>query len=304
MIGLPELAAALDGEVASMQVLAPGPGHSRKDRSLAVRPAPAAADGFLVFSHAGDDWRECRDYVRQRLGIEWRHPRTVSDPIENMRRAAARFEAERAHAAEIERKRQRAVAIWNAALDPRGTVVEDYLRSRCLELPSEIAGGVLRFHPACPWKAEDGELVRVPAMIAALRSIGTDEILGIHRTALTPDGQKIGRKMLGTAAGTAIKLDSGAGPTLTIGEGIETTLSARQLGFGLSWAVGSVGAIASLPILPGVRSLTLLEEVDAGASARAIEECGTRWHRAARVVTVVRPKVGSDLNDAIREVAA
>jgi hypothetical protein len=107
-------------------------------------------------------------------------------------------------------------------------------------------------------------------MVAALRSIRTDEITGIHRTALTPEGTKIGRKMYGTAGGAAIMLDGHPGPSLTIGEGIETTLSARQLGFGAAWALGSVGAIAAFPVLPGVSSLSLLEEVDqSGASAKA-----------------------------------
>jgi putative DNA primase/helicase len=58
------------GQIAGKDtVLAPGPGHSAHDRSLAVRFDPAAPDGFLVFSHARDDWRECRDHVRQRLGL-------------------------------------------------------------------------------------------------------------------------------------------------------------------------------------------------------------------------------------------
>jgi putative DNA primase/helicase len=49
-------------------VLCPGPGHSPKDRSLSVK---IGRDGQLVVhSHAGDDWKECRDYVRQRLGME------------------------------------------------------------------------------------------------------------------------------------------------------------------------------------------------------------------------------------------
>src|SRR5262249_43210263 len=48
------LARALDGDaVGRNTVVAPGPGHSRRDRSLSVR----LTDGdFVVFSHAGDDW--------------------------------------------------------------------------------------------------------------------------------------------------------------------------------------------------------------------------------------------------------
>ena len=66
---LQSVARQLGGEVAGHQVLAPGPGHSPRDRSMAVRLSPCAPDGLIVFSHAGDDWRSCRDYVRSRLGI-------------------------------------------------------------------------------------------------------------------------------------------------------------------------------------------------------------------------------------------
>ena len=48
--------------------------------------------------------------------------------------------------------------------------------------------------------------------------------------------------MYGEANGAAIKLDADEMVTmgLTIGEGIETVLSARQLGFRPAWALGSV----------------------------------------------------------------
>ena len=70
MIGdLRVIAHRLRGEVAGDQVLAPGPGHSPKDRSLSVKLESAVPDGFVVFSHAGDDPIQCRDYVREALGL-------------------------------------------------------------------------------------------------------------------------------------------------------------------------------------------------------------------------------------------
>ncbi|MGB7044276.1 MAG: AAA family ATPase, partial [Methylocella sp.] len=61
-------ARALGGEVSGVQVLCPGPGHSAKDRSLSVK---IGRDGQpVVHSHAGNDWKECLDYVRERLGME------------------------------------------------------------------------------------------------------------------------------------------------------------------------------------------------------------------------------------------
>jgi putative DNA primase/helicase len=66
---LTEIAKALGGEVSGKSVMAPGPGHSAHDRSLSVTLSADAADGFVVHSHAGDDWRTCRDYVRSRVRL-------------------------------------------------------------------------------------------------------------------------------------------------------------------------------------------------------------------------------------------
>jgi putative DNA primase/helicase len=64
------IAKALGGEVVSSNsVLAPGLGHSRRDRSLSTLLDPTAPDGFIVHSHAEDHWLRCRDYVRERLDL-------------------------------------------------------------------------------------------------------------------------------------------------------------------------------------------------------------------------------------------
>jgi hypothetical protein len=69
MSDLRALARALGGEISGRQVLAPGPGHGRLDRSLSIRFDPAAPGGFVVHSFAGDDPFACKDYVRERLGL-------------------------------------------------------------------------------------------------------------------------------------------------------------------------------------------------------------------------------------------
>jgi len=69
---LRSIARALGGHVSAGQVLAPGPGHSPRDRSMSVKPT---ADGdFLVYSFAAADPIVCKDYVRQRLGMSQWHP--------------------------------------------------------------------------------------------------------------------------------------------------------------------------------------------------------------------------------------
>jgi hypothetical protein len=138
-------------------------------------------------------------------------------------------------------------------------------------------------------------------MLAAMRSIVSGELVGVHRTRLTEAGEKFDRRMLGSARRAAIMLDGHADVTLglTIGEGIETCLAARQIGFRPVWALGSAGSIASFPVLPGVEALTILAEHDA-ANAKAVQKCGERWAAAGRDVIVVRSLIGNDVNDALR----
>ncbi|MFI5012037.1 MAG: toprim domain-containing protein [Hyphomicrobiales bacterium] len=283
---LRQFAFALGGDVAGLQVLAPGPGHSPADRSMSVRFHPDARDGFVVTSFAGDDWRACRDYVRERLRLPGWQPGRDAEPRE--RRVPTTRPSD-----------ERPLALWRAAGDPLGTVVERYLTSRGLLLSADVAMDAIRFHPSCPF---DGSF---PAcMIALYRDIVTDEPVAIHRTALTPEAAKLGRKMLGPVRGAAIKLDGDEAVTagLVIGEGIETCLAARQIGFRPVWALGSAGAIAAFPVLPGIEALTILGEHDA-ANAKAVQACANRWSAAGRQVIVVLPAGGKDVNDALRAAA-
>ena len=177
-----------------------------------------------------------------------------------------------------------ALAIWNESMDPSNTLADTYLSRRGLKLTDALAVDVIRYHRACPWgKDANGETIRVPAMIVAMRSIATDQITAIHRTGLSLDAEKIERRMLGRAGGAAIKLDADESVTdrLTIGEGLETCMTARQIGLRPTWALGSADAIAAFPVRHGVDTLRILAERDE-ASERARAACGARWHEAGR----------------------
>ena len=288
MLDLRSIARALGGEVASGQVLAPGPGHSPSDRSMTVRLSASAPDGFLVFSHCGDDFRDCRDYVRERLGMDqdaWRKPQDERPVI-----VAGNFD-KLAAAADNAAKTADALRIWEASKDPRGTLAQTYLASRGLEMPEEIAGDVLRWHPA------------TGAVVALFRNLHTAEPQAITRIYLTREGRKIDRKFLGPVGGAAIMLDVFENVTfgLHVGEGVETCLAGRQLGFKPAWALGSADAILTLPMLACVDVLTVFAETDkTGANARAIDAVGARWVDAGREVLVVTPYSGGDMNDALR----
>jgi hypothetical protein len=307
-MNLRSIARALGGVVSGRQVLAPGPGHSRKDRSLSVRLGADAPDGFVCFSHAGDDWKTCRDYVRGRLGLPaWesgdeRHEQLTINPghVDKWDQGNVDAEAEVRGRTEDDLVRiERAQALWNEAGDPRHTQAEDYLRARALDLPDDLAGTVLRFHPRCPWRNEDtGHIDRIQCLLAAFTSIDDGIITAVHRIRVDQPARwpKTDRRMLGVVHRSAVKLSSATAGALAIGEGVETSLAAMQLELGPAWALGSVGAISFFPVIAGVSKLTILREAGV-ASARAVQICGRRWRRAGKRVFASRPTVGSDHND-------
>jgi putative DNA primase/helicase len=295
MSDLAAVARALGGVVVSnTSVSVPGPGHSTNDRSLSIKLDPTANDGFVLHSFAGDSTIACRDHIRAALGL------STSKPISK----AARLGASPSVVAPVDSSIERsafALHLWNAACDPRGTVVADYLSSRELMLPDDVAAGVIRYHPSLKYNGNT-----VGGMVALFRDIKTNIPCGVQRTFLDGEGCKLGRAMLGRVKHAAIKIDADEDVTLglTIGEGFETGLAARLAGFRPVWATGSAGGITNFPVLAGVEALTILGEVgDGGVNHRASQTCAARWMDAGKEAFIVTPLVGDDLNDAWREVA-
>jgi putative DNA primase/helicase len=177
---------------------------------------PAARDGFRVHSFAGDAREECRAYVKQLLA-------TVS------KGGLLAIECGQESESEAERTARfaRALALWDQAQPPEGTLVETYLKARRCKLPPN-AGSVLRFHPQCPFGSSG-----FPAMIALIRDVVTNAPRGIQRTALKDDGTgkrripeaEDSRMMMGSPKGAAVILHPAA-ESMGIGEGTETSLSA------------------------------------------------------------------------------
>ena len=130
---------------------------------------------------AGDDWRECRDYVRTRLGITdaWKEDRG---------RAATRF-ASKPKVEQPDDRIAEAVQLWRESADPWGTDAERYLAGRKLELGDDLAGETLRWHP------------RIGALLALFRNIETNRPQAVSRTFLDPEARKLKRKFLGPVGG-------------------------------------------------------------------------------------------------------
>lgn len=292
----------LGGDVSGRGVTCPGPGHSASDRSLSVTPSATSPNGFLVNSFADDDPIDCLDYVRERLGLPVFRPGPPQKSALGARHGAPchKGSGEPAKAATQSLDNyKRAMAIWGDSRDPRGSLVEQYLKSRALELPDDAANEAIRFHPACPFRYE-----RFPAMVCLVRNIVTNEPQGIHRTALMPDGTAVKRNgktfrmSLGSIAVGAIKLDPDEDieQGLCIGEGVETCLSGRQMGLRPVWSAVSTGGVASFPVLPGIDGLHIFKENDPqGQSARAVETCARRWYEAGHEVIIVTPETARGL---------
>jgi hypothetical protein len=295
MMDLRTIARALGGEVIGRdQVLAPGPEHRPKDRSLSVRLSPHAPGGFIVHSHAGDDWRVCRDHVIRRLAIVHAPERQPSD-----RSATAR-----PLRVDVQDARNLAIAIevFQEARDPRGTAVELYLQRRGLALPNDAARRAIRFHPRCPFAGS-----RTSAMVCLVRDVSSNSPRGIHRTALNLDGEKVrlngkDRLALGQISGGAIKFtpDEEVTTCLGIGEGVETTLSMRRVPeFDTSpvWSVLSAGGVRRFSVLSGIECLWIAVDHDpVGLSAaRAAAE---RWRCSGAEAFLITPSAPqADLND-------
>jgi hypothetical protein len=78
-LDLRAIARALGGEVSGRRVLAPGPQHSAKDRSLCVSLAPATPSGFLVHSSPGTTRSSARTMCA--LGLACQHGSLATSKI-------------------------------------------------------------------------------------------------------------------------------------------------------------------------------------------------------------------------------
>ena len=110
-----------------------------------------------------------------------------------------------------------ALSIWTATQTIEGTVAERYLNSRQIFMWSDD----MRFHPNLYYT--DNKTQR-PCLVCAVRR--DSKFVGIHRTFLTDDAKKLGKKMLGPCGGGSVYV-GGTGDVIAVAEGIENALSVR-----------------------------------------------------------------------------
>ncbi len=305
---LRSIARALGGEVSGSQVLAPGPGHGGKDRSLSVKLCASLPDGFVTHSFAGDRWQDCRDHVRKRLGL----------PRDNgpHRHTEARRQSQES-CREDDKPRARGLAMaatYVREMEPvRGTHGERYFRET-RRIDTDAIADVLErshaigWHPAVyfsePGHALHGQ--RLGCIVGVMTDPLTAKPTGaISRTYVDSDLRKIAKaKTLGLPAGI-IRLTPDEDVTygLCLAEGLETALSAMAKGLCPVWASGSTALMKTFPILAGIESLTVVADRDAnGAGERAAREVEARWRAAGRETRIFMPASPGDLNDLLQRV--
>lgn len=193
--------------------------------------------------------------------------------------------------------------VWMESVPAAGTLVETYLASRGLALPSGLVASnpsVIRFHPECPCGRD-----LVPAMVARMDNPESGHGVGVHRTFLREDGSGKAdiaspRRMLGRAG--VIRLYEWQGDGLAIAEGIETSLAVAQHFEWLPiWACGSAGVMRGFPVLEH-HALTIFSDPDETGRAAAAE-CAERWADAGMEVWVKTPPEG-DFDDIKQRLAS
>jgi hypothetical protein len=315
-------AKALGGTVSSRgTVLCPGPGHSAGDRSLSVTFDANAPDGFLVNSFANDDWQACRDHVRRLLGLG-------SFEGNGRQKKVALSVAPRPATASpgAVQRREFAASLWQEAKPISCTPAETYLHVRGIDIPGELyTGEALRFHPACPFRLDSGETIRLPSLLSAMVNAETNLFQGVHRTALQSDGlgkAKVAglasaKKMLGPSVGAVVKLtpDEDVTTRLNIAEGIEDALTVLgNFGIAPIWAMMTSGTMKAFPVLPGIEALGIFANNDLPklcggrlhqAGNEAAQVCAARWIADRREASIwLPPHIGSDFNNLVERRAA
>ena len=216
------------------------------------------------------------------------------------RRVAKVAKAATAHGDGADGRSAWAARLWGQSLPAAGTPVKTYLALRGITVPIPPT---LRFQRSLGHRPTG---TQHPAMIAAVKRWPRPEVIALHRTYLTPDGDgkaaiEPNKMTLGPVAGGAVRL-APAGKTLAISEGIETGLSVLAATGTPTWAALSAGGIKRLvlPPLPLAAEVVMAADPDP-VGLTAAHDAADRWHREGRRVRIAETSSGQDFNDLLIE---
>ena len=181
-------------------------------------------------------------------------------------------EAHKASKPRVDTKKS-AISLWARSryiMTSYGLQGQAYLAKRGIEIKDGIAD--LRFHKGAWLKADDGNRLILPAIIAAVRN-GQGDIIAVHRTFLDPEKPikaQIAepKRALGPLTGGGCWLRS-EGDVLIVAEGIETALSVGMAFGGAALAAGiSAHHLTAMEIPPSfTRIMIAADNDDAGRLA-------------------------------------
>ncbi|MFV9474679.1 toprim domain-containing protein [Advenella sp. RU8] len=213
------------------------------------------------------------------------------------------------------KNRVKLMALWKEATpltesDPAGR----YLINRGLMVP---ATGVLRFHAGLDYW-HDGECMgRFPAMLAAVTS-PTGELITIHRTFLTIEGQKAPvptvKKLCspaGSMSGASIKIGNAVTRPdgrlgVGVAEGIETSLAVSILSGVPCWPCVSANGLAGFMPPPEVRNVYVFADNDKNETGqKAAAQLADRLTKQGVTVRIYTPpNIGDDWLDELISMGA
>ena len=170
-----------------------------------------------------------------------------------------------------------ALRIWRQSVPLKGTLGERYFIEQ-----RKLAIDAIPLDHALRWNSHAG------AVIALMTDAETGETIGVHRTFLDSAGAKRERKMLGRQGVVRLSPEDAVSTGLGIAEGIEDALAVLLSGWSPVWAATSAGAIARLPVLAGIETLTVFADADEPGLVAA-RACCDSWRRAGREVMITPP---------------
>lgn len=276
-----------------------------------------AGDGFMLLEHV-HGWSRAESFraVRDALGMG--ASLAVKPAFPGAPKAATTEAPKMNHRKELSRVKE----IWNQAIPLAGTPAETYLASRGIDTSAIPKSADLRFHRwLTQYQRDDNGGFKVlhegPAMVALVTNVH-NEILGIHKTFIRPDGSgkadvpggnaKFLKKCVERLNGGAVRIhdpDPQSG-MIGIGEGIETvlamhTLTRRKGGVLPVMAALNTTLLADWVPPTSAKNIAILADHDRPgleAAAKLKARLGQFWSNAA-VDIIAPPQAGMDWNDVL-----
>jgi hypothetical protein len=276
------------------------PAHDDRDPSLSVTDI---GDKILVHCHAGCDQNAVIGEL-EAMGL-WNYGGYHESRSATLVRLKKGLQARQGLPGTNDLFAQR---LWSETIDCIGTWGEEYLTRRDIALPLDryLRKRTLRFHPQCPFPG----CVTAPALICAFRPILTvvpsdpfhdSPVSAIHRIRGRGHDNKA---MLGPVKGKAVQFgeweEVSSGGVIHVTEGVETALARLARNHRPIWALGSAGALESMPVLAYACQLVVWADSDeSGRGEQAADKLARRYAESGRKADVfLRGESGKDFGDA------